>query len=50
MKEILFAALLMGGMAVYAQDSKEYKMAGPYEIVARDGVLPLHRGEARTER
>lgn len=37
MKEILFAALLMGGMAVYAQDSKEYKMAGPYEIVARDG-------------
>lgn len=27
----------MGSMAVYAQQAKEYKMAGPYEIVARDG-------------
>lgn len=37
MKRILLAALLMGSMAVYAQETKEYKMAGPYEIVARDG-------------
>ncbi len=36
-RRFLLAALLMGSMAVYAQQAKEYKMAGPYEIVARDG-------------
>ncbi len=36
-KRILLTALFMSSMAVYAQSTQEYKMAGPYEIVARDG-------------
>ena len=46
MKRILLAALLMGSMAVYAQEAKEYKMAGPYEIVARDGEHRRTKGAA----
>lgn len=37
MKRILFTALLLCSMAISAQQADEYKMAGPYEIVARDG-------------
>lgn len=37
MKRILFAALILCSMTTFAQQNDKYKMAGPYEIVARDG-------------
>ena len=37
MRQLFIGILFVCSMAALAQEAKQYKMAGPYEIVARDG-------------